>query len=265
MKCCVIPPKKHLDLAHMGDYYFCLAQLYYKDRKYRNFFKSLKQLSCSPYIILDNGAAEKDQIDDDLLLDIVEDLKPDEVVAPDTLYDSQDTLLRTREFIRKMTKRKLTIFTIIMGCPQGSTIEDWLNCYKAMLSIPHISVIGLSKISIPYCWMKAKHDVAIAESRNRCIDLLIRKNLIKKDLHFLGMGDPAEFEYYKTLKHGYKAYFRSTDSCYTILAAYHNIDFHKEFERVETDNSYFDIELTDNQIKLALKNIWYLRKILREV
>ena len=264
MRCCVIPPKKHLDLAHAGDWYFCLAQLYYKDRNYRNFFKSLRQLTDRPYIILDNGAAEKDQVDDDLLLDIVEDLRPDEVIAPDTLYDSQDTLLRTREFVRKMFKRKLTTFTTIMGCPQGLTVEEWINCYKAMLSMPHISVIGLSKISIPYCWMKAKNDTAIAESRNKCIDLLIEKNLIKKDLHFLGMGDPAEFEHYKTLNK-YKAYFRSTDSCYTVLAAYHGIDFHKEFKRVETDNSYFDIELTDNQIKLALKNIWYLKKILREV
>ena len=265
MKCCVIPPKKHLDLAHAGDWYFCLAQLYYKDKQYRDFFKSIRRTNHSAHIILDNGAAERDQIDDNILLDIVDDLRPDEVVAPDTLYDGYDTLLRTRDFINKIKKRKSYYTTGIIGCPQGSTVEEWISCYKEMLNISAISVIGLSKISIPYCWNKAKHDTAIAESRNKCIDYLVSKDLIKKSLHFLGMGDPKEFEYYKNFARGYKAFFRSTDSCYTILAAYHNIDFHKEFERVETDNSYFDIELTDNQIKLALKNIWYLKKILREV
>jgi len=264
MKCCAIPPKKHLDLAHAGDWYFCLAQLYYKDKNYRRFFKSLKHNDYD-YIILDNGAAERDQINDDTLLDIVEDLKPNEVIAPDTLYDGHDTLLRTRKFIKKMIKRRLTVGTDIMGCPQGSNVKEWVNCYKEMLDIPHIDVIGLSKISIPYCWSKAKHDTAIAKSRNKCIDYLVSKDLIRKPLHFLGMGDPKEFEHYEDFAYEYRIYFRSTDSCYTILAAYHNIDFHKEFERIETDNSYFDIKLTDKQIKLALKNIWYLRKILRRV
>lgn len=261
IKCCVIPPLAHLDLSHAGDWYYCLAHLYYQHEDYRKFFKKVK--SIGGYVILDNGAAEHSLVTEDILLEIVRDLKPDEVIAPDILYDSKNTIKNLKRFIKRMEDEFLITHTKVFGCPQGKSVSDWLWCYEQMLNLPQVKVIGLSKISVPYCWKSAKNDQLIAESRNECVKYLVSHDLLLKPIHCLGMGDPKEYLYYHQLPKKVQFLIRSTDSCYTVLAALNSIDFGKNFERVKTDNSYFNKKLNQQQILLALKNIWYLKRILR--
>jgi len=94
MKFYAIPPNKELNLMHVADRYFCLAHHYVNDSEYRNYFLSLKDKPSSFYmfVTLDNGAAEESLVTEDVLLDIVKELRPNEVIAPDVLFDKNSTI-----------------------------------------------------------------------------------------------------------------------------------------------------------------------------
>jgi hypothetical protein len=253
-----IPPNKHLDLMHQGDRYFALAHHYLSDENYRNYFLDVRANIPGAFITLDNGAAEHSLVTENILLDIVAELKPNEVIAPDILFDYKQTSNNLYFFTVKMIDKGYTKNTKIFGCPQGTTIEEWLECYYNMLLNPMVSTIGLSKIAVPKCWNNAEGDVDIAKSRNECIQELHARSWLKKPLHLLGMGEHNEFQYYLENK---IPCIRSSDSCYTILAAINGISFESgNLTRIPTTNAYFDHKLTDEQQTLAVKNIQYLKK-----
>ena len=127
-----------------------------------------------------------------------------------------------------------------------------------MLSKKEVSVIGLSKIAVPYCWLGATNDKKIAESRIKCVQYLEDNNLLKKPIHCLGMGNPTEFVFYKYIKQ-----IRSTDSCYTILAAYNNINFLEgNFTRIKTPHNYFSYnQLSRKVLKNVIDNVAFMRQV----
>lgn len=239
-----------------GNRFFCLAHFYVKYEHYREKFLELRKNSKN-FITLDNSAAEKSLVTEDVLIGIVKELKPDEVIAPDVLFDKQQTLTNLFSFTQKMKKEQLLLHTKIFACPQGNTREEWLDCYKQMMNNLDVATIGLSKIAVPRCWANEQHeDVGIKESRRECVKFLMDNHLIKKPLHLLGMGDPTEYEVYT------HKLIRSTDSCYTVLAAWHGVDFASgDLRRIPTTNDFYEHKLDEDQYSLALKNIDFLRKI----
>lgn len=252
MKFYIIPPVNHLDLMHYGDRYFCLAHLYLSNEQYANFFK---QLDKDCFITLDNSAAERALVTEEKLLQIVKELQPNEVIAPDILFDNTATLSNLLSFINKMKNKGLLKKTNIFGCPQGTCIINWLDCYKKMLDIEEVSVIGLSKIAVPKCFLNKENDEGILEARHKCYDLLEESNLIQKPIHLLGAGDMREFTYYKN------PLIRSNDSCNTVWSAVNDICFEEgNFKRIPTVNAYFDKLLTDSEREMALQNINWLMK-----
>jgi hypothetical protein len=262
MKFYCIPPNKHLDLMDEGDRYFCLAHHYKNDPKYRQHFLNIRKTKPTAWISADNGAAENSTVSEEDLLQIVSELKPNEVIPPDVLFDKDQTLANFRSFIQKMAKYNL-FHTSIFACPQGSTKSIWLECFYNMLVSPFVKCIGLSKIAVPKCWNDVEGDKLIAKSRNECIKDLIDKKLLLKPVHLLGMGEHDEFDYYLQNK---TPNIRSSDSCYTILAALNGIDFEKgDTTRIPTTNEYFDVQLTEDQIALAKKNINFLKKKYKDI
>ena len=258
MKCYIIPPINHLSLTHKGDSYYVLAHLYLRNVNYRMFFK--KRVKEGKFVTLDNSAAERSLVTEDKLIEIVKDLMPNEVIAPDVLFDKQTTLDNLDRFISRMASEDLLNKVEIFACPQGNTREEWLECYREMLCNKYVKVIGLSKIAVPYCWYnQSKDDKNIAEARQICVKYLDIHGLIMKPLHCLGQGSYAEFNYKNPL-------IRSTDSCYQVYAAINGIEYGVgEFKRIPTTNAYFDTIMTKKQIKLAKKNIKFFKRILRKV
>lgn len=258
MQCYVIPPITNMSLTHLGNRYFCLAHFYIKYPEYRNFFLSLNKETC--FITLDNSAAEKSLVTEDVLLNIVKELKPDEVIAPDVLFNKEATIHNLNSFITKMHENGFLSHTKIFGCPQGSTKEEWLECYTYMLKHSDVSVVGLSKIAVPKCWLNEKEwDSNIELARNECVEYLLQHDMVKKPLHFLGMGDPREYVKYSHIM------FRSTDSCYTILAAVNNISFKEgNFTRIKTYDEYYHTSLNTTQRLVARENISFLKQQLRD-
>jgi aminoglycoside phosphotransferase (APT) family kinase protein len=71
------------------------------------------------------------------------------------------------------------------------------------------------------------------------------------------MGEHNEFQFYLDNN---ISNIRSSDSCYTILAALHGIDFEQgNLTRIPTTNEYFNATLTEDQKQLAKKNINFLK------
>jgi hypothetical protein len=246
-----------------GDRYFGLAHHYYGNEKYKRHFLALKNRSPKVWITLDNSAAEHSLVTEDILLDIVAELKPDEVIAPDVLFNKEETIKNFKSFVAKMYNKGLLSHTSIFACPQGSTKEEWLECYFQMVANPFVKCIGLSKIAVPKCWNQAEGDTMIGVSRNQCVEDLSKKHWLVKPLHLLGMGEHDEFDYYIKNR---TPNIRSSDSCYTVLAAINGIDFEKgDTTRIPTTNAYFDVTLTEEQKELAKKNLNFLKRKYKDV
>jgi len=257
MKFYVIPPNKHLDLMHEGDSYFALCHHYLEDSEYRQYFLDLRKSRPDAWITMDNSAAEHSLVTEDQLIGVVKELKPNEVIAPDVLFDRDQTLKNLYSFINKMDNQGLRTHTRLFGCPQGSTKSEWLDCYYKMLLTGELDTIGLSKIAVPKAWNNVTGDQRIAESRNQCISELFERGYLVKPVHLLGMGEHTEFDFYLQNKF---PNIRSSDSCYTVLAAINGIDFESgNTTRIPTTNDYFNTCLTSEQIELAKKNINYLK------
>jgi hypothetical protein len=263
MKFFCIPPNNHLDMMDNGDWYFALCHHYIQDKKYREYFLNLRKAKPNAFILLDNGAAEHSLVTEDVLIEAVMELQPNEVIAPDVLFDKKQTLKNLESFINKLIKAQMLDKVNLFGCPQGLTKQEWVECYFQMALNPFVKTIGLSKIAVPKCWNNAVDDKMISLSRNQCVKELQQTLLLTKPLHLLGMGEHNEFDFY--LRNKIKN-IRSSDSCYTILAAMNGIDFETgNTSRIPTTNAYFDVTLTDEQQELAKKNINYLKTKYKEI
>lgn len=263
MKFYAIPPNKHLDMMDNGDSYFCLAHHFLQDKNYKQHFLNIRKNNPRAFITLDNGAAEESLVTEEVLLEAVKELRPSEVIAPDVLFNKEQTIANFFSFADKMYEQGLLKYTSMLGCPQGSNKEEWIDCYSEMVSHPFVKCIGLSKIAVPKCWNDVTGDKMIAKSRNECITELRNQRLLFKPVHLLGMGEHTEFNFYLENK---ISNIRSSDSCYTVLAAINGISFEEgDTTRIPTENAYFDIELNENQKTLAKQNIEYLKNKYRKV
>lgn len=254
----IIPTLKNLELHHLGDRYFCLAHFYLQNEEYKNFFLSIRRLFPSAWITLDNGSAECSLVTEDALLRVVEELQPNEVVSPDVLFNKDQTLKNLESFIEKMKKFPNTE---IFACPQGESKEAWIECYTKMLKNLNVSTIGLSKIAIPFAFRRLENDKDIAESRQEAVQYLFDNCLIWKPLHFLGMGDPREYFYYKKFGKETRRFFRSSDSCYTVLAATQGISFmDNNFKRIPTYENFYNYKLSDDEKTTTIRNVAFLKQ-----
>jgi hypothetical protein len=245
-------------LSHLGtNSYFCLAQQYIKDHSYEEFFLSLPK---EAWICLDNGIGDFEPVTEQQLLDVACELKPNEVVSPDVLFDSTKTNLNLIHFLEEKKKYKELDNTEVLFVPQGNTISTYMESYKLGLNHPLVNTIGLSKITVPYVWYKIKGDVGIMEARHSCFNYLKVHNLLQKPIHLLGAGSPLEFQYYN--QHDTNKVIRSNDSCNSIWSAINEIEWKEgNFTRIATPSNYFDLELSDKQLQIAIDNIQYIQNV----
>jgi hypothetical protein len=237
---------------------FGLAHLYVQYEHYRDFLKARKKEGY--FITMDNSAAEKALVTEDILIEVVRDLMPHEVISPDHLFDKDNTIKSLNSFVKRMKQEELYGKVEIFAVPQGGTKEEWLDCYNYMLIHPDVHTIGMSKLGIPHAFLgQAKDDQGIMEARHECVDLLLQADLIKKPLHFLGMGNPLEMKKYVALNN---PLFRSTDSCNSVWSAMCGISWeHGDYRRIKTPHNYFEQKMSEANIELAISNIEFFHEI----
>lgn len=253
-----IPPVSAMDLSEHGTHnLFVIGQRYKSDEKYREYVHKAKQ--DGRFLILDNGVGDEGEIlTNEEVYALAKELQPDEVIPTDDLYNKTATILHTQDMISWLKRDGLLGKIHIFMCPQGNTLEEWVECYTWALNNPDVSTIGMSKKTIPHILFNAKPDELIAEARNMMYDILEYRGLLGKPLHMLGSAGPKEYEHYK-----YSKWVRSTDSCIAIWAGYNKVKFDSLwYKRIPTPKNYFDLKLDEEQREYALYNINNFKNIL---
>ncbi len=92
----VISPVSNLEPMKLGDRIFALAHLWVQFPEYRKFI--LEQKEQGKFITLDNSAAERALVTEEVLIGICKVLLPNEVIAPDVLFDKQATIANAINF-----------------------------------------------------------------------------------------------------------------------------------------------------------------------
>lgn len=260
MRVFVTPPMSHLELSELGDKnFYILGQLYKKSSEYREYTK--KAIADGRFTILDSGVGDEGEVlTNEELFKLTKEIQPNEVIPLDVLYNRNETMRNFNQFVEwlKIERAKSNLmFTSLLACPQGKNWDEWLDCYRFFLMSRYVTCIGMSKKAIPHI-MESDN---IAYSRSVVVSRLKSMNLLRKRLHFLGQGDPREFIPYTGMR------FRSTDSCYPILAAMNGIDLSdsEKFVRVPTPANYFDREIDPNIMDLIKKNVNFLRECCNDV
>lgn len=251
----VISPVSNLEPMKMGNRIFALSHLWVQFPHYREFILKCKEEGY--WITLDNSAAERALVTEDVLINVCKELMPNEVIAPDVLFDKDETIKNANSFKARMEKEGLTNMIDIFFCPQGKTKEDWLQCYKWGINQEWIQCIGFSKIAIPQAFLSDwKDDQGIKEARHMAYDYLKEQGLLKKPIHCLGQGDPTEFAYYD------HPMMRSTDSVFPILAASFNQDFETDHTtRRPTPHNFLETyDMSQIDMNIVKSNVEFLRQ-----
>ena len=255
----VISPISNLEPMKLGDRIFALSHLWVQFPEYRKFI--LEQKSAGKFITLDNSAAERALVTEDILIDICHELMPHEVIAPDVLFDKDATIANAISFRDRIEKEGLLDLIQIFFCPQGKTKQDWLETYTWGINQDWINVIGFSKIAVPNAWLDSfSDDQGIMEARHMAYDWLKEKRLLIKPIHCLGQGSFLEFQYYD------HPAMRSTDSVYPILSAVNGIDFKKDTQtRIPTPHNFLEtFDMQNADMNLIKSNVEMLKKSCRK-
>lgn len=207
MQLAIITPTSELSqFAVLGDIHLVLAQIAMRDSSYAKFY-----INETKFKILDNGLFEEGKgLTPKELVRIAEYVQPDEVVLTDVLFDRKKTLEATIEcyqVFKKLYTGKLLQF---MAVPQADNVEDWVQSYIELSSLPFVNTIGLSKLSIPNATK-----MSISKGRVAVIDTYLSKRPICpiKQHHLLGSSNLAvqELQHYRAKK-GYIINLRSMDT-----------------------------------------------------
>lgn len=139
-----IVPVECLEKTKDNQYHMCLAHLVKQSKVYADFFRRMSDEG--KFVLMDNGAAEGEQLSIDQLVECYDVVRPTQIVLPDTLLDGHDTLRKHLDglsYLHGYYGEKLPFE--VMGVPQGHDLIEWTMCMKAMLELKEISCLGVSK------------------------------------------------------------------------------------------------------------------------
>lgn len=153
MRIAFIPPVSLLGTTTWTDYQLCLPHLLLDSPAYRNRYRQLCQ-SPAQFVILDNGAAENERVDDYTLLAFAKEFGVDEVAIPDILGDGPATVGRMEAFFSRV-EPALSVeedreynFGFVA---QGNTLDDALRTVNYVMEgwySPWVKTVYLPRLLI---------------------------------------------------------------------------------------------------------------------
>lgn len=138
----IVPVEGLRVLERVGvGYHFVLGQELLRNKQYFNYYRALGRLG--HFIIVDNGAAERDTPPFEAIVKAAQQIKASEIIMPDVLEDSQatqDALLNLANPGPYPGLRRMIV-------PQGRTVAEWLTCLDRQLCCLENAVasIGVAK------------------------------------------------------------------------------------------------------------------------
>ena len=169
MKLAVIAPLQCLDVVNaVGlSYHMALGQELVRDSGYSNAYLAMHERG--DFIIVDNGAAEKDILPFAQIVLAANIISADEIALPDVLRDMKQTVIATREGARLVPKQKRMLI------PQGKDWTDWDECVRQLMRIGGGS-LGIPKLLGKY-----------VGGRERALDYIKSQGIYTEiDIHLLG-------------------------------------------------------------------------------
>lgn len=234
-----------LDLIDNRPFYMCLANIASKDENYCNFYK--KKVEDGAFVLLDNGAAESDQMTLDIMWSVIEKIHPTEVILNDALLDGSETIRRSTEaLIFYKSKGYQGQFMFV---PQGKTLDEWIRCYNCM-DKTDISTIGVSKF-VTSGWNDSN-------ARFECCEYLNEHG--KPSVHLLGCHENI-YEVEQISKHF--DFIRSNDTAISYIYALANkhID---DGDRPKGEINFIKSDLNPEQIELLKQNMQTFDNLFKE-
>lgn len=202
----IISPISHLDryVPHSDQIAMALTHLVLADKQYAEFYRQLRK--CGFHIILDNSAFELEQqgkgLDPEPVLEAAQIIDADEIICTDVLCDFWKTIESTNNFIDQYHKiwPEQETAPQLQAVVQGANQEEWWECYRILLKMPEISVLGFSKIAIPHCFYGnritsgcvTKSRLIVSEAIENDVALLPTIN--GKSVHLLGGDNWSAYE-----------------------------------------------------------------------
>ena len=245
---CIVPVR-YTSLVVDEPRHLVIAQYLRKYPETMEFFK--KQIKMGHEIILDNGAYEfGSPMERDEYYKVIEELKPQIVVAPDSWKNAKETIVLHDEFkrwkIEKGYDEKGNYNFITMSVPQGKTLFEYVDCCQEMDITPS-DILGVSVGS----W----HDKS-GIVRAFIAEYLSQHELPK--LHMLGLWNAREILRCKELPR-----VRSVDTSMPFKLAKHGQMFSPEVVNIEKMD--FEMVLDDQQIELAEINLERMRNFVESI
>ena len=255
MKICHIVPADYIEVCNQNSsMHLLISQEVLKNEKYREKYleKSLK----GDFIIMDNGVFEYGNaapLDD--VIEAVEAVQAKEMILPDCYFDGEITIKRVMNTLNELEKKNYRPVSL-MAVPQGKTQEGYMKCFSILLSIDEIDTIGFSYGAINKAFARYKLPPSLLRPTvisylNQHFDL----GTLNKEFHCLGIGGhPHEIEFLKKFE-----FIRSVDSSKAFVCAVRGMDVKEtlpaKFVVPERPDDYFSIQVSEDVVKLALKNI----------
>jgi hypothetical protein len=253
------------ELCPQGQIELCFTHLLKQNSTiYKRYFVAAK--TKGRFVILDNGIMELGYSTsaEDLLL-VSKELRPDLVTPPEILHNGHSTLKMTHEFLDAFKKSGLYPKTKVLGVAHGSTLKEWCNSFKELLSISEIERIGIP-YDIPFdvITQTDSNDNQLKNLVTRRTELCdwIAKNHPSSSVHLFGLAHSSELPL--QTKHNF---IKSIDTSLPVMAAinkikYNSVDFGVYEKKVLDINLPYDkksVELASHNISI-INNFWLKSK-----
>lgn len=265
MRTALIPPIPELVPFGEGDIHLLLGHLLF-DETYSDHYR--EQGRRRSYLILDNGAHEnRTGMSASRLIARAASLKAHEVVAPDVLFQGQETAIRANKALGVWVSTERDLFDIVsprvMLVPQGADPRDWKTCLTTL-------VVTYDRFAKRYPTLFGPPVIGISKDYEMWeggIPKLLEERVIPLgyDIHLLGWGQ--DLWTLGEIAHRWPQ-IRSTDSAKPFVYALNNIilDPHKPppvYPRRPPD--YFHQQLTEEQRWIAHQNVKVFRELANDV
>lgn len=243
MKIAHIVPSDLLYTIENRDFYMCLANIAIKNETYRNFYK--EQVERGAFVLMDNGAAEADQLSLDDIYEMMKIIKPNEIILNDVIGDRAQTIINS--YIALDYYKSKGYKGDFMWVWHGKNFEDWIYNGVQTELLSEIQTIGVPK-TINNDWGEGFN------TRLKCCKWL-KKNQLDRNIHLLGCNEPLI-----TFKKNKLTYVRSMDSCIAYLWSKADSQVIYESDRPKVTMDFYNhqlrnIHMLDMNIKSVDMNI----------
>lgn len=250
MELALIPPLAYRQDSAMTRMQLVLPRLYMDYKLYAEMYQAHAGNGC--FIILDNGAAENEQVTDYELSTVAQELMPDEVAIPDVLGDAKATINRAQNFIEEYLEKYTMIGVapgfVAQGCDVLETLDTIWEAYDRWNGI-------VKTIYIPRR--------LINDTGNKTARIEVMQNNLPDcfEYHFFGATGlfPDELRVAATLPN-----LRSMDTSLPYNYAWFNQPIDFTDMNISRPNDYFHLLFNSEQREYSIQNIQTMLRWINE-